>query len=311
MLRRRLLVAAVLTVPLALLAMVPPLQFSGLGVAGARAGDAGRALGGLAVPPRGAAEPAARRGDDGHADLARHAGGLGVVGGRARRLPREDIYFEVGAVIDDADPARPLPGGARQAPLARRGDPHAARARREGGAACSATAQEVAGAGRRAPRRRPLRCPARREDRDRRDRRGGRLGGRPVDADRRVRPGRGRARLRGRRSDDQHGRAPDRARDEGRRRHRARADRAPGRRGPGGKGADPAPRRPHLGGVRADRDRARALHARRLALASGASLRCVHGRRRGADHRLPVRAWPGHADRADGRNRPGRAARAS
>ena len=35
----------------------------------------------------------------------------------------------------------------------------------------------------------------------------------------------------------------------------------------------------------------------------------VHRRRRGADHRLPVRAGPGHADRAAGRHRPRRAAR--
>ena len=35
----------------------------------------------------------------------------------------------------------------------------------------------------------------------------------------------------------------------------------------------------------------------------------VHRRGRGADHRLPVRAGPGHADRADGRHRPRRPAR--
>ena len=35
----------------------------------------------------------------------------------------------------------------------------------------------------------------------------------------------------------------------------------------------------------------------------------VHRRRGGADHRLPVRPGAGHADRADGRHRPGRPAR--
>ncbi len=45
--------------------------------------DAGRAVGGLAVPPRGLAGPASWRGDDGHADQSRHARGLGLVGGCA------------------------------------------------------------------------------------------------------------------------------------------------------------------------------------------------------------------------------------
>ena len=45
-------------------------------------------------------------------------------------------------------------------------------------------------------------------------------------------------------------------------------------------------------------------------LAAGAGGRCgVHRRGRGADHRLPVRARPGHADRAAGRHRSRRAAR--
>ena len=45
-------------------------------------------------------------------------------------------------------------------------------------------------------------------------------------------------------------------------------------------------------------------------LAAGAADRHgVHRRRRGADHRLPVRPRPGHADRADGRHRTRRPAR--
>ena len=45
--------------------------------------------------------------------------------------------------------------------------------------------------------------------------------------------------------------------DEGRRRHRAGADRAPGHRGPDRQGAGAAARRPGLGDLRPDRDRAR------------------------------------------------------
>ena len=62
--------------------------------------------------------------------------------------------------------------------------------------------------------RRPLRRPSRREGRDRRRRRRGPLGGRPVAADRRERPGRGRRRRRGRRRDRQR-RRPARRRGRG------------------------------------------------------------------------------------------------
>ena len=57
-----------------------------LAVAVAPAGHAGRAVGRVAVPPRRLGEPQARRGDDGHADLGRRPGRVGLVAVRA--LPR-------------------------------------------------------------------------------------------------------------------------------------------------------------------------------------------------------------------------------
>ena len=63
------------------------------------------------------------------------------------------------------------------------------------------------------------------------------------------------------------------------------------------------------GHLRADRDRAGRRHARLLARHRRGAARRVHRRGRRADHRLPVRARAGHADRADGRHRPRRAAR--
>ena len=58
-----------------------------LAVGEPRARDPGRPLGRLAVPPEGVVEPAAPNGDDGHADLDRHARRLGLVRGRPA-LPR-------------------------------------------------------------------------------------------------------------------------------------------------------------------------------------------------------------------------------
>ena len=158
-----------------------------------------------------------------------------------------------------------------------------ARARRQSGEAIRALLElgakearvlrdgvEVLVRGRGARRRRPLRRPAGREDRDGRRRRGGRVGGRPVDADGRVGSRRRRA-GRGRRGgDDQHARPARRARDAGRRRDGARADREARRGGAGRQGADPAARRPRVGRLRPDRDRALARDARRLAAASTA-----------------------------------------
>ena len=77
-----------------------------------------------------------------------------------------------------------------------------------------------------------------------------------------------------------------------------------------GKADGAAAGRPDLRRLRAGRDRAR----RRPPSASGSAAAQgldggVHRRGRGADHRLPVRARTGHADRPDGRHRPGRPAR--
>ena len=224
-----------------------------LGVARARARDAGRVLGRLAVPPRRRAQSPPPRGDDGHADLARHALGVDVVGRRPARRDRRRHVLRSRRRDHDADPARPLPRGPR-APSLGRGDPCAARAGREGGPR-AARRRRSARARRRAAPRRQIRRPSRREDRDRRRRRARRVRDRPVDAHRRARPRRGRSRRRGRGRDAQHLRAPRGARDAGGSRDRSRADHPARRRGAGRQGADPAARRPRLGRLRADRDR--------------------------------------------------------
>ena len=171
-----------LTVPLALLSMVPPLQFDGWEWVA------------LVLPPpvvllrrrpfHRAAFADARHGAA-TMDTLISLGTLAawtwsvvvLVGGLDA-----DTYFEVGRRRHDADPARPLPRGARQPPLGRC-DPRAARAGREGGA--------------RAARRHETRVPVEalqvgdlfvvrpgRADRDRRRRRRRRVGRRPVAADR-------------------------------------------------------------------------------------------------------------------------------
>ena len=85
--------------------------------------------------------------------------------------------------------------------------------------------RRAAGADRPAPGRRPVRRPAGREDRDRRHRRGGLLGRRPVAPDRRVDPRREAPGRRRRRGNRQRRRPPDRAGDADRRGDRTRADR--------------------------------------------------------------------------------------
>ena len=77
-----------------------------------------------------------------------------------------------------------------------------------------------------------------------------------------------------------------------------------------GKAAGAAAGRPGLRGVRARRARRRACSpSSGWLLAGGVASAAVDRRRRGAGHRLPVRARPGDADRAAGRHRPRRAAR--
>ena len=144
-----------------------------------------------------------------------------------------DTYFEVAARRNDADPARPVPRDAGQAPFGRR----VARARQAGRQGGTRPARRRGGGdSRRGARgRRPVRRAARREARRGRHRRGRRLRARPVDADRRAGSGGGRAGRQGGRRDDQHLGAARRARDARRRRDGGRADRAPRHGGPGGK----------------------------------------------------------------------------
>ena len=85
-LRRRLIVSALLSAPLLAIAMIRPAAVRQLAVAEPAARDARDPVGRVAVPPRGVGEPQARRRDDGHADLARRALGLGLVAVRA--VPR-------------------------------------------------------------------------------------------------------------------------------------------------------------------------------------------------------------------------------
>ncbi len=88
-----------------------------LGMAGARALDARRVVGWLAVPSRGSPQRAPRGRDDGHAHLDRHVGRLVVVGGRAAGHRRRGHVLRGRSGDHDPDPARPLPRGARAKPL--------------------------------------------------------------------------------------------------------------------------------------------------------------------------------------------------
>ncbi len=261
--RTRLAVAAVLTAPLVLLAMVPPLRFDGwewLALA-------------LATPVvfwcgAGFHRATLLNARHGAATMdtlisRRHPRRLDVVRGRARRRDRRAHVLRGRGRDHHADPPRPLARAARARPL-ERGHPRPAPARREGGAR-PPRRRRGARPGRRARGRRPVRGPAGREDRDRRHRRGGALRDRPVDAHRRARARRGRPRRRGRRRDDQQLGPSRRARDQGRRGYGAGADRAARHRGAGGEGADPAARRPRRRRLRPGRARDRAGHACRLA----------------------------------------------
>ncbi|MEJ7718563.1 MAG: cation transporter [Thermoleophilaceae bacterium] len=209
---------------------------------------------------------------------------------------------------DDPHPGRPLLRGPRQAP---------------GGAALTALlelgAKDVAvldadgrerrDPGRAARGRRPLRGAPRREGGHRRHRRGGRLGGRPVTAHRRVGTGREAARRRGRRRERERRRPARGASDEGGLGHRSGPDREARDRRSDRQGARAAPGRPRLGRLRARRDRARDGHPRLLARRrERRGLRLQRGGR-GADHRLPVRARPRHAHRPARGDGPRRAAR--
>ena len=154
-----------------------------------------------------------------------------------------------------------------------------------------------------------IRGAARREDRDRWRGRIGVVGSGRVDGERGIGPRRGRRRRPGDRGDGERRRAPRGARDACGRRHAAGSDGAarPGR--AVGQGERAAPRGPHLGRVRADRDRDRGRHARGVAAAGLPARGRGDRRRRRPHHRLPVRPRSCHPDGAAGRDRPRRAAR--
>ena len=305
------------------MAMVPALQFDDWQWLSLTLAAPGRRLGRLAVPPGGLDQPAPRRGHDGHAHLRRHARRLRLVAlrpvPRRRRRDRHDprllarppsgatastqIYLEVAAGVTvfilagryfearakrrsgaalrallelGAKDVAVLRDGAEVAHPGRASSPSAtaswsARARRSPPTASS----------RRAPRPSTRRCsPARRVPVEVGP--GDAVTGATVNAGGRLvvrgHPGRGR--------------------------HRAGPDRPAGRRRPDRQGPGAAARRPGVGRVRARRHRPRRRHPRVLARLRGdAADRGLHRRRRRADHRLPLRARPGHAHRAAGGHR--------
>ncbi len=82
-LRRRAIVAALLSVPALLLAMIPALQFDNLQWLSLQLVTPVVLWAAWPFHKAAWAEPQARRGDDGHARLPRHAGGVAVVAVRA------------------------------------------------------------------------------------------------------------------------------------------------------------------------------------------------------------------------------------
>ena len=207
-LRLRLAVAAVLSAPVLALAMIPALQFDYWQWLSLALATPVVLWAGLALPSRCLAEPAASRGDHGHAHLARHADALGLVADRAllprrrrgrsahavrarhrARCRRRHDLLRGGGGRHDLHAARALSRGARPAPL-RRGAARAARAGRQGRRGARRRGPRAADPHRRAAGRRPLRRAAGREGGHRRRRRGGLLGGRPGAPDRRVDAGR-------------------------------------------------------------------------------------------------------------------------
>ena len=326
-LRRRLLVSALLSLPVLLLAMIEPLQFDNwqwlsLQLAtpvvlwggwpfhkaawmnlkhGAATMDTLISVGTLAAWGWSvvalffldAGEPA-------------HAHAV-----RARRRPRREREPDLSRGRlgrDRLHSGRPLLRGSRQA-ARRRGAEGTAGAGREGGER-SRRAGSRAACRRRGPAgRRQVRRASRREAADGRCRRGGALGDRQVAADGGERAGRGRPGRRCDRGDGQRRRPAHRPRDQGRRGHCSRADRTARDRGAVRQGCRSAAGRSRLRSLRADRDRDRRCDARLLdRRRSGRRVRVLGGSR-GSDHRLPLCTRAGDPDRSPRGHRPGRAAR--
>ena len=297
-----------------------------LAVALAHPGRAGRGVGCAPVPPCRVGQPAARQLDDGHPDLDGHARGLRLValrpvlryGGRTRHDPpvRADRPAQrrggqhlprSGCGCHHVHPRRAVLRGPVEA-AGGCGHARPARAGLQGRRAAPGRRRD-AGADRAARGGRPVRRTPRGEGGHRRRGRGRFLRRRRLDAHRGVGAGRGGRRGHRRRRDRQRRRASRRTRHPGRRGHPARPDGPAGRGRPERQGRGPAAGRPDLGRVRAGRDRAVGGHPRLLDRHGRGPHAGVHRRGRGADHRLPLRARTGHADRPDGRHRPGRPAR--
>ncbi len=234
-----------------------------------------------------------------HAGMARHEDGAAPAGQQRWRTPplsrgrrrRHDLH-----------PRRPLFRGARQAAV-RRSASRPARHGRQGRRSAAAWIDRNPHSDKTTRRQRRLRGAARREDRHRRCRGFGHIGGGHVDADRRARAGRRGPRRQRRRCDRQRRWTAGGAGHACRLGHSAGPDGPAGHRSPERQGRGAAAGRPGVGGLRADRHRVVAADAGHLAADRRIGDRRLHRGRRGADHRVPVRAGSGHADRAAGRNR--------
>ena len=209
-LRRRLIVAVALGLPGAPAVDDPGPPVRRLAMGRARARHAGRDLGGLAVPPGDGAQPAPPPGDDGHPDLDRRDRRLRLVAVGAavhrRRRDRRRRCRWPGRVGSGDTPEIYLEVASAVVAFILAGRYFEARAKRRAGDAIRALldlgAKDVAvldehGTERRVPiaelaRRRSVRRAPGREGRNRRCRRRGRLGDRPLAGHRRERAGRGR-----------------------------------------------------------------------------------------------------------------------
>ena len=295
--------------PVVLLAMVAGLAVLRVGVGLPGAVDAGRRVGRLALPPRHLDQPAPRRDHDGHPGLDGRAGRVRLVGVRRRwPAPHGHVYLETAAVVTTflllgryLEARSRRRAGRRPARAARARRPRRRRAaRRRGGPRCrwsswsSATCSSYVrgrrwpptASSRTAPRRSTSRCspgsrcPSRSAPGDHVVGATVNVGGRLVVRATRVGAETQLAQMARLVEDAQNGKAAV----------QRLADRVSG---------VFVPAVIVLAAATLGR-----LGRRGWGLDGG-----VHRGRGGADHRLPVRAGTGHADRADGRHRARRPAR--